>query len=211
MAAARGVVGEPTRVDHLGPRAGDGLLGLLARAVGAGGCLLDLATRLVLGVGDVLVGVLLGPLALGRDVLVGLALGLGDHLLHVLVGLLASATYVVLPGLLVASTSSAAARACAAFSAASASSSWARSSAASARRSRASTPSPNGVASVTATVASRAGSANVFSTTLDMVVGSSRVCAAEPADQDEASSWASLPGSVLPCDAQHIHRRQGRG
>ena len=95
-----GVVGEPTRVDHLGPRPGHGLLGLLTSAVGATGGLLDLAARLVLGGGHVLVGVLLGPLPLGGDVVVGLALGLGDHLLDVLVGLLTSATYLVLTGLL---------------------------------------------------------------------------------------------------------------
>ena len=94
------VVGEPTRVDHLGACPGHGLLGLLTSAVGAAGRLLDLAARLVLGGGHVLVGVLLGPLPLGGDVVVGLALGLGDHLLDVLVGLLTSATYVVLAGLL---------------------------------------------------------------------------------------------------------------
>jgi hypothetical protein len=70
------------------PGVGNPLLGLLGPGVGvlgelfgAGGRLLDPATVLGLGVGDTLVGVLLGALVLGRDVLVGLALGLGLELL----------------------------------------------------------------------------------------------------------------------------------
>ena len=67
------------------------MLGTQVRLLGA-------LVRLRLDLGDVAVGVLLGALPLGRDVLVGLALGLGDDLLGSLVGLLAGPAYVLLAG-----------------------------------------------------------------------------------------------------------------